>query len=65
MKKLNDTEFVDLEVNVDKMKELLLIDETMTNYRNLSNAGKKKQLGDGIVSWFCMEKDCCTDILVP
>ena len=38
------------------MKELQLIDETLTNYRNLANAGKRKLLGDGIVSWFSMDK---------
>lgn len=56
MKKLNVTDLVDLEVTVNKMKELQLIDETLTNYRNLANAGKRKLLGDGIVSWFSMDK---------
>lgn len=56
LKKLNVTDLVDLEVTVNKMKELQLIDETLTNYRNLANAGKRKLLGDGIVSWFSMDK---------
>lgn len=56
LKKLNVTDLVDLEVTVNKMKELQLIDETLTNYRNLANAGKRKLLGDGIVSWFSIDK---------
>lgn len=56
LKKLNVTDLVDLDVTVDKMKELQLIDATLTNYRNLANVGKRKLLGDGIVSWFSMEK---------
>lgn len=56
LKKLNVTDLVDLEITVNKMKELQLIDETLTNYRNLANAGKRKLFGDGIVSWFSMDK---------
>lgn len=38
------------------MNELQLIDETLTNNKNLENAGKRKLLGDGIVSRFSMDK---------
>lgn len=65
LKKLNVTDLVDLEVTVNKMKELQFIDETLTHYRNLANAGKRKLLSGGIVSWFSMEKGLLYRFLVP
>lgn len=65
LKKLNVTDLVDLEVTVNKMKELQLIDETMTNYRNLANAERENYLVTGSFLGFPWIKDCYTDILVP
>ncbi|XP_061195768.1 uncharacterized protein LOC133203996 [Saccostrea echinata] len=56
MKELSVSDSIDLDVNVDKMKELQTTDESLSTYRNLATSGKKKNLGDGIVSWFSVEK---------
>ncbi|XP_062570645.1 uncharacterized protein LOC134232676 [Saccostrea cucullata] len=56
MKKLKVKDSIDIDVNVDKMKELQTTDESLSAYRNLAKSGKKKHFGDGIVSWFSVDK---------
>ncbi|XP_062575090.1 uncharacterized protein LOC134236976 [Saccostrea cucullata] len=56
MKKLKVKDSIDIDVNVDKMKELQTTDESLIAYRNLAKSGKKKHFGDCIVSWFSVDK---------
>ena len=56
MKKLTVTNLVDIDVTVDKIKELQTTDDSLKTYRDLAKSGKKKVRGEGIVSWFSIEK---------
>ncbi|XP_064103315.1 uncharacterized protein LOC135213265 [Macrobrachium nipponense] len=56
MKALNVAGGVDVEVSVNKMKELQAEDKTLGVYRNYAISGKRKVMGDGIVTWFTVEK---------
>lgn len=57
MKKFTVTNLVNIDVTVDKIKELQTTDDTLKTYRDLAKSGKKKLRGEGIDSWFSIEKE--------
>ena len=55
MKKLIVTNLVEIDVSVDKIKELQTTDDSLKTYRDLAKSGKKKLPSEGIVYWFSRE----------
>ena len=55
MKKLIVTNLVEIDVSVDKIKELQTTDDFLKTYRDLAKSGKKKLPSEGIVYWLSRE----------